>query len=105
MNQYEKLPDQTILVTGSNGFIGRHLVSTLQEIEGVRLILLSRSRPDALPNGATWISQSLEKVTESTWAEVGVSQFDVVFHLAGFTRKSRDRSNDLKSNFDDNLVA
>ena len=56
-----------ILVTGSNGFIGKNLISHLQEIEDVEIIKYD-------------IEDSFTKIKES------IDSIDFIFHLAGINR-------------------
>ncbi|MDA8195992.1 MAG: TIGR01777 family oxidoreductase [Actinomycetota bacterium] len=63
-----------VLVSGSSGLIGRHLVKRLED-DGVRVIRLKRSgTPD--PNTAIW-NQSDGKITGP------IEEVDTLFHLAG----------------------
>lgn len=78
-----------ILVTGSNGFIGRNLVWNLREIRDGK----NQTRPSL--NITQIIGINVED-TEEKWKEY-CSQCDFVFHFAGVNRPS-DKSEFMKVN-------
>jgi len=69
-----------VLVTGSNGFIGKNLVSHLQEIEGIEIIKYDKDN-------------SFEEIEEN------IESIDFIYHLAGVNRP-KDVSEFKKGNFD-----
>lgn len=56
-----------VLVTGSNGFLGRNLISALERVESVDVIRLGRE-------------------DEQTIVEQGIRDADIIFHFAGVNR-------------------
>lgn len=56
-----------VLVTGSNGFIGKNLISHLQEIENIEIVSFD-------------IEDDFNKISEN------ISSIDFIFHLAGINR-------------------
>ena len=78
-----------ILVTGSNGFIGRNLVWNLREIRDGK----NQTRPSL---NITQISGINVDDTEDKWKEL-CAQCDFVFHFAGVNRPS-DNSEFMKVN-------
>lgn len=78
---------KNILITGSSGFIGRHLVKALECNNDRDLILLSRRLdPEA---HLLQLVTSLESITE----QVIEYEIDTVVHLAGIAHKSSVESN------------
>jgi nucleoside-diphosphate-sugar epimerase len=72
----------TVLVTGSSGFIGQHLVRALLE-RGDQVRVLVRPGSNVKPvEGAISIPGKLEEYDIASAAE----ECDVVYHLAGLTR-------------------
>jgi nucleoside-diphosphate-sugar epimerase len=84
-----------VLVTGANGFIGRHLVDRLVR-DGTNVIVLVR--PGRI--GGDRREGRLEAVTCTDWTESGLGEamagrsFDVVFHLAAYGTNPSDRDID-----------
>jgi len=70
------------LVTGENGFIGRHLVRTLRA-EGAQVVTLGRrehsDRDHIRLNASEWLPNQLAEILEAVAP-------DVIFHLAGAAR-------------------
>ncbi len=56
-----------ILVTGSNGFIGKNLIEALNRLDGVKIITFEKE-------------DAIESLTEK------VKSSDFIFHLAGINR-------------------
>ncbi|MFZ2633415.1 MAG: NAD(P)-dependent oxidoreductase [Desulfosalsimonadaceae bacterium] len=97
------LDSKTVLVTGATGFIGRHLVNRLRQIENIRLVLLSR-KTCITPNPyEIWVCSSLNQLTPKIWQDNGIDQIDVVFHLGAFTPKSASEANEEEPIFRDNI--
>lgn len=69
-----------VLVTGSNGFIGKNLISHLQEIEDVEVIKYDKEN-------------SFEEI------EKNIEEVDFIYHLAGVNRP-KDNSEFFKGNTD-----
>lgn len=95
------LSDARVLVTGSNGFIGRHLCHSLHA-QGAQLVLLQRE-----PHPVPWPSARCIHAQIHDRADIAATlrqvQPDIVFHLAGFV--SGDRSREAVVNaFDGNVI-
>ena len=79
-----------VLITGSNGFIGQHLVSNLRNEKGISLVLSSRKYVESLSDLAEqFIFSSIDSSTN--WGKV-LAGVDTVVHLAGI-------AHDIKLNF------
>ena len=78
---------KNILITGSSGFIGRHLVKSLECNNDRDLILLSRRLDPEAP--FLQLVASLESITEP----VIEYEIDTVVHLAGIAHRSSVESN------------
>jgi nucleoside-diphosphate-sugar epimerase len=78
-----------VVVTGANGFIGRHLCSRLREFKGVQLAELSRASGPSLKK-----SPPLTK--EANWHPF-LSECDALIHLAGraHVKKPADNESEL----------
>ena len=84
-----------ILITGSNGFIGKHMVSSLIRDKNISLVVSSRKHLKSLEGKAKqFISPSIDSSTNWSEALEGV---DVVIHLIGVTHNN-DRK-DSESNY------
>lgn len=87
-----------IIVTGANGFIGRHLCQQLVR-DGFSVIACIRpnvSTSSVLPPCRTVIVKDLNK--EESWPEI-LSDVDAVIHLAARVHVMHDRSADPLSDF------
>jgi UDP-glucose 4-epimerase len=91
---------RSVLVTGGNGFIGRHLVKRLIEI-GHEVTLLQRS-PEC-PAGTRELLKISELTSESIEGALRGRRFDWVFHLAAYGVNPQDR--DIASMFRINVGA
>jgi len=97
-----RLSGKTILVTGASGFIGSHLVRRLEEMNDVKLVLLSR---DVLKDTkASQVTASLHELTRESWIKCGVTQIDIVLHLGAFTPKQHSDINALTAIYDANIT-
>jgi len=77
-----------ILLTGSTGFIGRHLVSLLLK-QSIKIRVLTRNTSSSLPEG---IETFVGDLTNSQ-SLVGICEkIDTVFHLAGLAHASNKES-------------
>jgi len=86
---------ETILVTGSTGFIGaRVLMRLVEEGERVKVFLRQESKPGALPDGVEVVRGSFSDMESLRQA---VRDVDRIVHLAGVTKaldeKGYDRGN------------
>ncbi|NTU98090.1 MAG: NAD-dependent epimerase/dehydratase family protein [Chlorobiaceae bacterium] len=78
---------ETVLVTGSTGFIGARLLLHLaREGEKVRVLLRPESRTDRLPGNIEVVRASYD---DSKGLAVAVRGADRIVHLAGVTRAAR----------------
>jgi len=76
-----------VLITGSNGFIGQHLVSNLRNEKGISLVLSSRKYVESLSGLADqFIFPSVDSSTDWEKVLVGV---DTVVHLAGIAHDTK----------------
>ena len=85
-----------VLITGSNGFIGQHLVSSLRNEKGISLVLSSRKYVESLSGLADqFIFPSIDSSTDWKKVLVGV---DTVVHLAGIAHdtKLNPKNSDIK---------
>lgn len=96
----EALRGKTVLVTGASGFIGRVLSARLREIEGLRLVLLSRSGGSFEAPGAHWIDADLNKLTAGHFDPFGI---DIAIHLAAFIPKSVAEADDADAVYAANI--
>lgn len=90
-----------ILITGANGFIGKHLVSKLAQ-KDFELVLVVRSRDSvretALPRGARVVTTSdLFAEDDGWWREVGMG-VDTVVHAAWYTKHPDYMTSDQNRN-------
>lgn len=97
------LRNRSVLVTGSTGFIGSRLVTHLVE-EGATVWTLARTRSNLIPAQVTQIECALEALTSEVWSDLSLPNFDVLFHLGGFTPKEGATANDLESCFTANIL-
>jgi len=91
---------RSVLVTGGNGFIGRHLVRRLL-CDGCKVLLLQRSS-DQVSVGTELLRIDRFEPANIMAALAG-RHFDWIFHLAGYGVYPRDR--DTKTMFDINVNA
>ena len=85
-----------VLITGSNGFIGQHLVANLRNEKGISLVLSSRKYVESLSGLADqFIFPSIDSSTDWKKVLVGV---DTVVHLAGIAHdtKLNPKNSDIK---------
>ena len=85
-----------VLITGSNGFIGQHLVSNLRNEKGISLVLSSRKYVESLSGLADqFIFPSIDSSTDWKKVLVGV---DTVVHLAGIAHDTNlnPKNSDIK---------
>lgn len=100
----DDLRGQTVLVTGANGFIGRHLVERLVG-EGVQVwTVVRQAREMGAARKVRQVVCPLERLGPDVWRQEGAPRFDVVFHLGGYTPKTGATANDLDRAFGDNIA-
>lgn len=98
------LSGKILLVTGGTGFIGRILVSRLQEIPGATVVVLSRTgRPNSC-EGLVWVTAALDQLTRQTWLDYGIEKIDFVFHLGAYTPKKQGEANEIDEIYKGNLL-
>jgi UDP-glucose 4-epimerase len=83
----ESLNGRTILITGANGFLGRHLLGRLSQ-EPVRVHAISRSQPSS-PGTAQW---AVGDITDVDWFGELVVRIrpDVIYQLASASIGAQD---------------
>ncbi|WP_168916300.1 NAD-dependent epimerase/dehydratase family protein [Microcella flavibacter] len=84
-----------VVVTGSNGYIGRHVVAELAR-RGVRTVAVSRSAPAQQPDGVVTMTEDIGAPSAALLEEIG--EADVLLHFAwrdGFVLGSRAHGDDL----------
>lgn len=94
---------KVILVTGANGFIGRHLVKRLSTIEGVKLLLLSRQKTQPQHDNQIWLQCDLSELTPEYMSSQGAKHVDYVFHLGAFIPKISSDINNIEGALQDNI--
>ena len=83
----------TVLVTGSTGFLGRHLVSALLE-KGIRVTaLVRRPEPELEARGVTI---AIGDVLDQESVERAASGCEGVFHCAGKVSRRREDAGELQ---------
>lgn len=83
-----------ILVTGGLGFIGSHLVKKLVK-EGHSLVVLDKSKKNM--ERISEIKDKIKFIKKDVRKYKGVSDFDVVYHLAAISSVSRCEKNPKKA--------
>lgn len=98
------LKGKTALVTGATGFIGTNFLNRLQNIEGLKLVALSRKHISMRDSEIVWICASLDCLNRDTWLEANVDNIDIVFHLGAFTPKTITEFDLVDKVYSDNLI-
>jgi nucleoside-diphosphate-sugar epimerase len=84
MTGLPKWNESRILITGAQGFIGRHLTRAIAQLEPKKLVLVSQSKqryPEDAPN-AEYVQLDLRnKVEVQEYSQN--QEFDVIYNLAG----------------------
>jgi UDP-glucose 4-epimerase len=96
------LEGKTVVITGGKGFIGRHLLRRLVNERPRRLITVDRT--DEGSASGEHFNADLNNITSKDWADRGVDNIDLVFHLASRTPKTK---NDIMARqiYRDNIAA
>jgi UDP-glucose 4-epimerase len=94
-----------IVLTGANGFIGRHLLDRLLTDEITRVVVIGRRRPDALRDRDIFLESDLNALSAERLAEVWSGEVDTVFHLAAAMPKNREQANQWESMLRGNVEA
>lgn len=78
---------RTILITGANGFLGRHLIARLQN-KGARICAISRTK-SLLAGSVDWREGDL---THREWLETTVAEIrpDIIYHLASASQGGQE---------------
>lgn len=92
------------MVTGANGFIGRHLIKRLHKVLDIRIVILSRKPAIGNKKDIIQVTISLEQLSQDVWATSGIEKFDLIFHLAAFIPKTSADANCLPEICRDNIV-
>lgn len=92
-----------IVLTGANGFIGRHLLDRLLTDEGIRVVVIGRRRPDALRDRGIFVEGDLNALSAERLAKACVGEVDTVFHLAAATPKNKEQANQGREMIQDNV--
>lgn len=87
---------QRVLVTGANGFVGRHLCTALVQ-QGMEVRGLVRARERSLPEGVQAVV--VPDLTDSASASRAVDGVDAVVHAAARVHQMDDRSTDPLADF------
>lgn len=98
------LEHKTVLVTGASGFIGSHLTRRLTDVEGIKLLLLSRQPRITDCSQGRWFRASLSELTKAFWEREEVEAIDIVLHLGAFTPKTQNDANNVERVYWDNLA-
>lgn len=90
----ERLPYQRILVTGAQGFVGRHFVPALagRLPQGARVVLAARNAMSSIQNNYNVVTFDLEK-PDTVVAAVAETRPDLVIHLAAQASVGRSTKN------------
>lgn len=75
-----------VLVTGANGFIGRHLITSLKA-RGCNITALVHDRKDIPPEWDDNVKVHVGNITDKASIECISNNIDVVFHLASYVHK------------------
>lgn len=78
------MAESTILLTGSGGFLGGHVLRRLAHVSDIRVLALARRPLAERPAGAQEIVCSLGDLSPGTWSEAGADRFSAAIHVAGF---------------------
>lgn len=86
-----------VLITGSNGFIGQHLVSGIRNEKGISLIVSSKKYLESLSGQAEqFIFPTIDSSTDWRKVLIGV---DTVIHLADLAHDTKLNSNNSDTNY------
>lgn len=98
MGQLERL---TVLITGANGFLGRHLIDSLRR-SGARICAVARRVPGVI-EGVQWHQGDVRSLE---WLEgvIGATSPDVIYHLTSSSLGGQSPEFVLP-NFEDDLRA
>jgi len=94
-----------IVLTGANGFIGRHLLDRLLTDETTRVLVIGRRRPDALRDRDIFLESDLLTLSAERLAESWGDEVDTVFHLAAAMPKNKEQANQWESMLRGNVEA
>lgn len=97
------LSGKTVLVTGSAGFIGSHLVKRLLKDKSIRIVLLTRRPVPERSEDVIIVTSSLEQLSPETWQKAELNNINIVFHLGAFTPKLQADIDRVEDVFRDNL--
>lgn len=101
MNEFD---GKTVLMTGTSGFIGSSLLRKMKN-SNAKLIIVSRHElEEKVRDNVLYLQCPLEKLTTKTWEKYGVKKIDYIFHLAAFTPKTSEESNNSEEIIKNNIV-
>lgn len=98
------LSGKTVLITGTSGFIGKHLLNRMRQVPDIALIVVSRTPVAEQRKKEIWIGSALEDLAESVWREHGINQIHTVFHLGAYTPKNSASADEVDAIYRSNLI-
>jgi nucleoside-diphosphate-sugar epimerase len=81
MDARQAILGRRVFVTGATGFIGRRLVSALNDA-GARVTVLSRTRPASQPTRSGSVTTVVGDLTDAALLDAALQGHEFVFHLA-----------------------
>ncbi|MBU4445804.1 NAD-dependent epimerase/dehydratase family protein [bacterium] len=83
------------LITGANGFIGRHLITSLKA-SGYNITAIIRDRKDIPPEWDDNVKVHVGDITDKASIEGISDNVDVVFHLASYVHKTPKSQEEIR---------
>jgi nucleoside-diphosphate-sugar epimerase len=104
MHDISYFAGKTVVVTGADGFIGRHLWNRLSQVGGIKLVRLSRRSQAYDAQNYSLLCVGLNGLKLGNWKNAGIDKVDILFHLAAFIPKNKSECNELTPICRDNLL-